>query len=540
MPTAYDLLIENATLVDGTGAPGRLASVAVRDDTIVAVSAPGEQLPADGHQPDRAGRVIDGNGLVLAPGFIDMHTHSDRTLLVEPAAESKVRQGVTTEVIGNCGMSPTPCEGAVLEEERPRFERWGVPITWRSMGEYLTVLADRGVGINVVALVGHGAVRKATMGYAMRAPDAGELAAIRRHVAESMAGGAFGMSFGGIYPPSNYAATEELIEASREVAAAGGFYACHMRNERERLLEAVEESIRIGRESGAAVEISHHKASSPKVWGLVNESLKSIEQANADGLDVTVDQYPYRASSTNLNAMMPPWAHEGGLGALARRLDDPEQRARILDDLRSDTPSGTGANLTPHDILVASCRTDRSLDGKTIAEIAAERSADPYETICDILLANACDIGAIYFSMSEDDVRYVMRHPLMMVGSDSTSMVIGGKSAEGKPHPRTYGTFVRILGQYVRDEGVLSLEEAIAKMTGRPARKLGLTDRGTVEVGKKADLVLFSAERVRETSTFPDPHQYAEGVELVVLNGRVAVEHGVHTGTLAGRVLRRA
>jgi N-acyl-D-amino-acid deacylase len=527
--TSYDLLIANATVVDGTGAPGHVASVAVRDDTIVEI---GEI------QPDTAGRVVDGAGLVLAPGFIDMHTHSDRTLLIDPTAQSKVRQGVTTEVIGNCGSSPTPFVGAVAEEEGARLRRWGLEPGWRTMGEYLDTLTDRGVGINVVALVGHGAVRKATTGYAMRAPDAGELAQIRRHVEQSMAGGAFGMSFGGIYPPSNYADTEELIAASKEVAAAGGFYACHMRNERERLLEAVAESIRIGRESGAAVQISHHKASSPKVWGLVNESLKLIASAHADGVNVTFDQYPYRASSTNLNAMMPPWAHEGGLGALARRLDDPEQRARILADLRSETPSGTGANLTPDDILVASCRTDRSLDGKTIAQIAAARRADPYETVCDVLLANECDIGAIYFSMSEDDIRTVMRHPLMMVGSDSTSTVIGGKTAEGKPHPRTYGTFARILGRYVREEGVLSLEEAIVRMTSRPAAKLGLADRGTIAVGKKADLVLFSAERVRETATYQNPHQYAEGVEVVVLNGRVAVDGGEHTGALAGRVLR--
>lgn len=525
----YDLLIANATLVDGTGAPGRRASVAVRDDTIAAVG----DLP-----PDGAGRVVNGSGLVLAPGFIDMHAHSDRTLLVDPSAESKVRQGVTTEVVGNCGMSPTPCVGPVAEEERARFARWGLDVTWRTMGEYLDTLADRGVGINVVALVGHGAVRKAAMGYAMRAPDPAELTAIRRFVAEAMAGGAFGMSFGGIYPPSNYAATEELIEAAKEVAAAGGIYACHMRNERERLLEAVEESIRIGRESGASVQISHHKASSPKVWGLVRESLKRIETANAEGVPVTVDQYPYRASSTNLNAMMPSWAHEGGLTALAARLRDPEQRARILADLRSDTPSGTGANLAPSDIMIASCRTNRALDGKTIAEVAAARDADPHETVLDILAENECDVGAIYFSMSEDDVRYVMRHPLMMVGSDATSMVIGGKSAEGKPHPRTYGTFARILGHYVREEGVLTLEEAVAKMTGRCAAKLGLADRGTVEVGKKADLVLFSAERVRETATFEDPHRYAEGVELVVLNGRIVVEGGQHTGALAGRVLR--
>jgi len=475
---------------------------------------------------------------VLAPGFIDMHTHSDRSLLVDPDAQSKVQQGVTTELIGNCGSSPTPFLGAVADEEGARLARWGVAPTWRTMGEYLDALEDGGVGINVLALVGHGSVRKAAMGYAMRPPDAQELAEIRRLVAESMAGGAIGMSFGGIYPPSNYAATEELIEASCEVAAANGIYACHMRNEREGLLDAVRESIWIGRESGAAVQISHHKASSPRVWGLVNESLKLIEDAHADGLDVAFDQYPYRASSTNLNAMLPPWAHEGGPAGMLARLRDPAERARILDDLRGDRPSGTGAGLTADDILIASCRTDRSLDGKTVAQVAEERSTEPKETILDILEQNEADVAAIYFSMSEDDVRTVMRHPLMTMGSDSVSMTIGGRSAEGKPHPRTYGAFVRILGHYVRDEGVLSLEEAVVKFSGRCAARLGLADRGTVELGKRADLVLFSAERVREAATFQDPHRYAEGIELVVVNGRVAVERGRHTGTLAGRVLR--
>ncbi|MDP8921782.1 MAG: amidohydrolase family protein [Chloroflexota bacterium] len=316
----YDLVFTNATLVDGTGAPLRTASVGVRDDTIVAVGDV---------KPDGAGRLVDASGLVLAPGFIDMHTHSDRTLLVDPDAQSKVQQGVTTEMVGNCGSSPTPCVGAVAEEERKRLARWGVEPTWRTMAEYLRTLEERGVGINVMALVGHGSVRKAAMGYAMRPADAGELAEIRWLVAESMAGGAVGMSFGGIYPPSNYADTQELIEASKEVAAANGIYACHMRNEREGLLDAVRESIRIGRESGAAVQISHHKASSPRVWGLVNESLALIEQAHDAGLDVTFDQYPYRASSTNLNAMLPPWAHEGGPAGMLARLRDPAERTKI-------------------------------------------------------------------------------------------------------------------------------------------------------------------------------------------------------------------
>jgi N-acyl-D-amino-acid deacylase len=525
----YDLVFRGATVVDGSGSPSRVADVAVLGDAIAAVG----ELDAEG-----AGKVVDTAGLTLAPGFIDMHSHSDWTLLVDPAAESKVRQGVTTEVIGNCGSSPTPCVGAVVEEQERRFGRYGVEVTWRTMGQYLDRLADNGVGLNVAALVGHGAVRKAAMGFSMRAPDAAELAEMRRHVAESLEGGAIGLSTGLIYPPGCYAETEEIVELSREVGTAGRIYASHMRNEGEQLLEATAEAIRIGRESGASVQISHHKASSRRAWGLVNQSLKLIESANAEGLQVDFDQYPYRASSTGLAAMLPAWAHEGGVAALNARLRDPDSRRRLLDDLNEQQSTGIGRGIGWENVLIADCRGDRSLDGKTIAQISEERGADPAETVLDVLLASECDVGTIYFSMSEDDVRTVMRHPLMTVGSDSSSRVIGGRSDEGKPHPRTFGTFARILGQYVREEGVLSWEDAIRKMSGRPAEKLGLTDRGTIEVGKRADLVLFDPASVRETATYEEPRRYPEGVRLVVVNGRVAVDGDRHTGTLAGRVLR--
>ena len=532
MSEGCDLLFRRARLVDGTGAPARTANVAVREDTIVDVG----ELEADG-----AGRVVDAAGLVLAPGFVDVHSHSDRTLLVDPAAESKVRQGVTTELIGNCGNSPTPCVGVVAEEERHRLGRYGLVPSWRTMQEYLSTLERNGVGINVLALVGHGAVRKAAMGgSAMRPPDRGELAEMRRHVAEAMAAGAVGLSTGLIYPPSSYAETSEIVELSREVAAAGGVYATHMRNEGTGLLAAVEEAIRIGRESGAGVQISHHKAASRHAWGLVTESLALIDAARSEGLAVDFDQYPYRASSTNLAIMLPPWAHEAGPPAMTARLRDPAERPRVLDEVRNVRASSAGRGLEWEDILVADARGDRSLDGKTIAQIAAERRADPAETIVDILLTSECEVGAIFFSMSEEDVRTVMRHPVMMVGSDATSRVLGGRTDEGKPHPRTFGTFVRILGHYVRDDGVLSLEEAIRKMAGRPAEKLGLADRGTVTVGKRADLVLFDPATVRETATYQDPSRYPEGIRMVVVNGRVAVDGDHHTGALAGQVLRRA
>ncbi len=468
----YDVLIVNAVVVDGTGAPGRPACVAVRDDTIVAVGSAHGDLPTD-----CASRVIDGTGLILAPGFIDMHTHSDRTLLVDPSAQSNVRQGVTTEVIGNCGNSPAPCFGAVVDEERYWFGRQGVDITWRTMGEYLDTLADRGVGINVAALVGHGAVRKVTMGYARRAPDAAELKEIRRHVAESMSSGAFGMSFGGAYAPSYYAATEELIEASKEVAKAGGIYATHMRHEGTRMLESVEESIRIGRESGASVQISHHEAVGPSAWGLVTQSLKRMEAANREGVAVTVDQTPYVSGAVGLKWFVPAWAHEGGPEALLARLRDPLDRARIRAQLALPVPSNDGSEPSTGDIVIAFGRHDHSLEGEMLREIAATHRVDPRDVVLDVLIANDGFVTVNVFAMSEDDVRYVMRHPLMMVGSDGTSIVIGGPTADRKPHPRTYGTFARILGQYVRDEGVLPLRRRGAATGGggrqddRPLRR---------------------------------------------------------------------
>jgi N-acyl-D-aspartate/D-glutamate deacylase len=313
-----------------------------------------------------------------------------------------------------------------------------------------------------------------------------------------------------------------------------------MRNEGERLLEAVEESIRIGRESGASVQISHLKAGSTKVWGKVKEALQVVEDANAQGVRVMVDQYPYTAGSSWLKQTVAPWAQEGGNVAMVARLGDPAQRERIRDEMYIAYPVRTGSEYVAGEVLINYFPGDPGLEGKTILEIAAERGVDPRDAVLDMLIESNGEAGANYFGMSEDDIRYVMRHPLMVVGSDSTSVTIGGKTTTGKPHPRTYGNFARILGHYVREEGVLSLEEAIAKMTSRPAAKLGLADRGTIAVGKKADLVLFSAGRIRETATYVDPHHYPEGVETVILNGRVVIADGEHTGALAGRVLRRA
>jgi N-acyl-D-amino-acid deacylase len=443
------------------------------------------------------------------------------------------------QVIGNCGMSVAPLTDAMLADETKAFARWtDYTPGWRTMGEYLRTLDDQGVGINVAALVGHGTVRRAVMGYAMRAPTADELAEMRRLVAGAVKDGAVGMATGLIYPPGTYSQTDELVELSRPVAEAGGIYASHMRNEGRGLLDATAEAIRIGRESGTSVQISHHKASSPSAWGLVNQSLPMIDQANAEGVRVDFDQYPYTASSTGLGAVLPTWAHEGGWPALERRLRDREQRQRIADETVAERRKAFAEGLGWDGVLIASHRQEPAVEGRTVANIAAERGADPIETVFDLLQSGQGDVGAIYFSMCEEDVRTVMRHPRMMVGSDSASSAPYGPLQQGKPHPRGYGTFVRILGHYVRDEGVLTWEEAIHKAAYRGAAKLGLQDRGAIRVGNYADLVLFDPATVGEQATYTDPHRFPTGVSHVVVNGTLVVADGEHTGALPGRVLR--
>jgi N-acyl-D-amino-acid deacylase len=527
----FDLLFRGATVIDGTGAPRFEADVGVRGERIAAVGdlAAGE-----------AGVTVQADGKMLAPGFVDMHSHSDRTLVINPRAEAAVRQGVTLEVIGNCGMSVAPLTEAMRDDEARAWRRW-VDYTpaWRSMAEYLRTLEDAGVGINVAALAGHGTVRRAVMGFAMRAPSAEELTVMRRHVEAALREGAVGLATGLIYPPGAYSQTEELIELSRPVAEAHGIYATHMRDEGLGLLESVSEAIRIGRESGASVQISHHKASSPRAWGLVHQSLPLIDQANAEGVRVDFDQYPYTASSTGLGAVLPGWAHEGGWPALKRRLQDPEQRARVADTTDASRRERFAEGLGWEDVLIAGSPRDPSVEGRTVAEVAAARGADPVETVFELLLAGEGDVAAIYFSMSEDDVRTVMRHPRMMVGSDSASAAPYGPLGRGKPHPRGYGTFARILGHYVRQEGVLSWEAAVHKMTLRGSRKLGLTDRGAIRVGAFADLVLFDPATIRDNATYANPHQFASGVSHVVVNGTLVVRDGEHTTALPGRVLGR-
>jgi len=522
-----EFIVKNVRIVDGTGAPWFYGEVAVKDGVIVKV---GEKADWD------AATVIDGGGLVLAPGFIDSHSHSDTPWFVDNRGESKIRQGVTTEVTGQCGMSAAPVTEKRRGTQVTVETEEGVPVTWSTFAEYLSALEKAGVGLNIVPLVGHGALRSSAMRYDNRPPTGEELAAMKELLVEAMEAGAFGYSSGLIYPPSSYADTEELIELAKVLRPYKGVYATHMRNEGTGLLESVQEAIRIGREAGVSVQISHHKASGEKAWGLVKQSLPMIEQARKEGVDVTCDQYPYIASATSLTSIIPGWAHEGGPKALLARLQDPEVSKGLKETVSKNMEGGGWSRY-----LITGVKSEKNsfAQGKRIPEIAAIWGIPEVEAAWRLLIEEELEVGQARFGMCEEDVKMVMAHPVVMIGSDSSCMAVDGPLAKGHPHPRTFGTFPRVLGHYCRDEKVFPLETAVYKMTGMPAWRLRLWDRGLVRPGMKADLVLFDPDTIIDTATFEAPLQYPKGIEKVWVNGALVVEDGKHTGRIAGQVLRR-
>jgi N-acyl-D-amino-acid deacylase len=514
-------IIRNADVLDGSDAPAYRADIALEGDRIVAIG----DLAAM-----QAGTTIDGKDLVAAPGFIDMHSHSDFTLPINPRAESKIRQGVTTEVIGMCGASPAPLDPA--ERERLKASRPELPWTWDTFADYLDYLRQNGISVNVVPMVGHGAVRGLAVGQDDRAPSDGEMDEMKRLIAQAMDEGAWGLSTGLIYAPSAFATTEELVELSRVPAARDGFYFSHIRGEGPTLLESVAEAIEVGERAGLPVQIAHFKAQGPENWHLLDRALALLDEARVRGVDVAADRYPYIASSTSLRAYLPQWAHDGGMEALLGRLADPEQRQRIL-----EAPFPRGRRWET--IVLSDARTHPEWEGLSVAQIAAQRGADPTETALDMILEAEGNASVVHFGMDEEGLHKTLRHPAIMIGSDGSARAPYGPLGEGKAHPRNYGTFVRVLGVYAREEGVLSMAQAVHKMTGMPAARLGLADRGRLAVGMKADLVLFNPDTVRDRATYTEPYQYPEGIAYVFVNGEAVITPEGHTGALPGRVLER-
>lgn len=524
-----DLLIANASVLDGTGGPPIPGSVAVQGDRI------GHIVPAGGPQPTARVRV-DAEGRVIAPGFIDVHNHSDVAPFVEPGMESMLRQGVTTIVVGNCGGSAFPPEG--IEESAAlagaRADELGLP--WSTYGEYLDRMSACRPALNVASLIGHGTLRLAAMGEARRAPTADEMAAMQRLLEGAMDEGALGLSTGLIYAPGLHATTDEIVELASVLARTGGVYASHIRGEGELVFDAVAECIGIGRRARVPSHVSHLKVETAMAWGRAEELLELIDRARADGDDVSVDQYPYTAWESELASCLPPWASPADL---PRLLADPATRGRLRRSVEQgeegwqSTVKGVGWDR----IIVVTHAGDPGFTGKSIADIAAPTGADPTDTALELLVSDP-RTSIIGHAMQEDDVRTIVAREDVMVASDGLAISPAGPLGRFSVHPRYYGTFPRVLARYVREEQLLTLGSAVRKMTSLPADRFGLSGRGRIAEGAFADLVLFDPARVADRATFAAPHAFAEGIDLVVVNGRVAWD-GSRYGARAGRALRR-
>ena len=518
----FDIVIKNGKILDGTGNPWYRGDVGIEGDTINEI---GKNLSGR--------KAIDAAGHIVAPGFIDIHSHSDMPILIDPMAQSKIRQGVTTEVVGQCGNSAAPMYES-YREYRNKFNRNTVPddfsFDWTTMKSYMKRLEQQGSAVNIAPVVGHGTVRANVLGYENREPTGDELDAMRGHVRDALVDGAWGMSTGLIYPPSVYGKQPEITELAKVVADYGGVYFSHIRGEGDTLMEAITEACEIGRDSGAPVQIAHFKSSGVKNWGKTKESLALVEKYRGLGVDVTFDQYPYIASSTGLTALLPHWAHEGGATKMLEVLRDPVRLAKIKSELR--------LNYGWDKILVTSAKDNPQYNGKNIQKIAEMMKLEPFEAYIQLLILENTQVPSVMFGMHEDDVRRVMQSPYGMVGSDGSAIAPTGIWENTVPHPRLYGTFPRVIGHYVR-EGVIPLQEAVRKMTGAPAQKVGFRDRGFLRVGYKADITVFNPDTVKDEATFTDPQRYPTGIPYVLVNGAVVVEKGKHTGVLPGKALKK-
>jgi len=524
MASSYTILLAGGRVYDGTGNPWQKIDVAIQKDAIAAV----------GHiDPASASTVIDCNNLAVCPGFIDMHSHSDIMIFREPEASSKVMQGVTTEVIGQDGISVAPIRDERKREWRKHLSGLTGDIdtewSWNTFDEYLSALENSGTTTNIISLVPHGSIRLWVMGMENRKATGKEIAEMQRLLEESLDAGAAGMSTGLVYPPCPYADVAELISLSSVLRARGKFFVAHMRSEDAEFLKATDEMIAVARSSGAPVHISHLKVSGKPRFGRSPELLEKIDGARRDGLELTFDQYPYTAGSTMLFALLPQWLQEGGSDAMTGRLKDAGIRKRIFDEMASRMSSG-GVDMT--DILISSVGSERNrhLEGKDLAGLSGAMGRELIDAICDLLVEEELNVSMIMFVADEGDIREILRHP---AGTVCTDGLLGGK-----PHPRVYGTFPRILGKYCREEKVLPLQEALRRMTSAAAQRLGLKNRGLVKVGMKADIVVFNPETVIDNATYENPRQFPTGIEHVIINGNHVVEKGKQVGKGSGMVLR--
>jgi N-acyl-D-amino-acid deacylase len=529
----YDVLVRGGTLYDGTGAPPRRADIGIRGDTIAAV---------DDLSSATARTVVDAKGLAVAPGFINMLSWSTESLIVDGRSQGEIRQGVTTEIFGE-GSSMGPLTDEMKRRMKEEQADLKYDIRWTTLAEYLAYLEKKGVAPNVASYIGAATVREYVIGLDDRPPTPAEMERMRRLVQREMEAGALGIGTSLIYAPGTYAKTEELVELCKVAARYQGKYISHLRSEGDRFLEAIDELVRISREAGLPAEIYHLKAAGEANWPKMDQAIARIEKARGEGLKITADMYTYTAGATGFDACIPPWARDGGYEALFRRIQDAESRPRILADMRR--PAEGWENLcraagSPERLLLVEFKTDalKPLTGKTLAEVVKTRGTDPENTILDLVLADRTRVGVVFFLMSEDNVRKQVRLPWVSFGSDAASMAPEEPFTRSSAHPRSYGNFARLLGRYVRDEKLVSLEDAIRRLAALPATNVGLDRRGRLAPGMFADVVVFDPATIADRATFETPHQYAVGMRHVFVNGVQVLKDGEHTGATPGRALK--
>ena len=538
----FDLKISNGLVVDGSGQAAYSADIGVVGDRIVAI---GDLRDCESSQ------TIDAGGQVVAPGFIDMHTHSDLSVVYDRNANSKIHSGVTTEVVGNCGIGPAP----IREENRGQLIDYlgtrligSIPVKielpWTSFREYLQFLENNPPALNIAPLLGQGVVRIAVMGFAKGNPTPQELKEMQRLVDMSMAEGALGLSSGLVYLPGEYSSTEEIGELCKSIRPYKGIYCTHMRTESDGIMGAIDEALRIGEAGGVPVHISHMKLLSQNMLGKTDLVLERLARAERDGIEVSYDVYPYTAGLTSLSACMPPWIFEGGVEKMIQRLGDPAIRVRLRQEIADGLPGWQNFVKSAggwEKFFVSSVRSEENkvLEGKFITEIAELQGKDPFDAAFDLLIAENGRVQMNYYAMREEDVITFLQQPQAMIGSDAMSLSAEGILAYGKPHPRSFGTPTRLLARYVRELKALTLEDAIHKLSSRPARRLGLGGRGLIRQGYYADIVVFDPDQVQDQATYNEPKQYSTGIDAVIVNGRVAVSKGSHQQVYRGRVLGR-
>ncbi len=530
---AWNYILRGGWIFDGKGGKPRVGDLAIEDDRLDAVGT----LPGETGDAPSAVKVLDCSGLAVAPGFIDVHTHSDMSLLAGPVADGHVAQGVTTNVCGNCGTSSFPAKGARAETLAFSGEQYGVKVDWDGLPGYLKRIEQNPSAINRGLLVGHGSVRASVIGYDNRPPDAEELEAMREEMRKAMQLGCLGFSSGLIYPPGMFAATDELVELAKVVAETGGIYASHMRSEGGSLEESLAEFVQIGLEADIPVQLSHIKVSGQDNWDKIDLLISKLEKAIKKGLKLTADRYPYTASETSLNVLLPAWTFEGGHAKQMDRLQQKTFRNRLNRELANVHPDVDSWD----DVIVGtvSKKDLRDLQGRSITEIATERDESPIKTYLDILVEDQGLTRGMFHKLSEDHLERLLQLPWVMVGSDSYARDSKWLSTASHPHPRGCGSFARVLGRYVREKKLLKLEEAIYKMTALPAETLGLSDRGRLEAGCYADVTVFDPEKVGDKATFRSPKKLAEGTKHVFVNGRPIMLDGKRTEERPGRLLRR-